>query len=78
MGEIERDHKSVAHLDHHVDYQYSNLGVPHFSEHAREIICIDRYWDKRLLFLGRDVSATKAFLSLENLAKHTPAMLRAC
>ncbi len=28
--------KSVAHLDYHVDYQYSNLGVPHISEHSRE------------------------------------------
>jgi hypothetical protein len=26
--------KSVAHLDYHVDYQYSNLGVPHVSEHS--------------------------------------------
>jgi hypothetical protein len=25
----------VAHLDYHIDYQYSNLGVPHFSEHAQ-------------------------------------------
>jgi hypothetical protein len=29
----ERVQESVAHLDYHIDYQYSNLGVPHFSEH---------------------------------------------
>ncbi len=27
--------KSVAHLDYHADYQCSNLGVPHISEHSR-------------------------------------------
>ncbi len=31
--------KSVAHLDYHVDYQYSNLGVPHISEHSPGFLC---------------------------------------
>jgi hypothetical protein len=26
--------ESVAHLCYYIDYQYPNLGVPHFSEHS--------------------------------------------
>ena len=39
---FERVQESVAHLCYYIDYQYPNLGVPHFSEHSlfslREVI----------------------------------------
>jgi hypothetical protein len=34
---IEGVQESVAHLYYLTDYQYHNLGVPHFSEHPLKI-----------------------------------------
>ncbi|MBK6994347.1 MAG: hypothetical protein IPH31_05270 [Lewinellaceae bacterium] len=36
LAPLAREEESVAHLANSADYQYSNLGVPHLSEHARE------------------------------------------